>query len=85
MRRTQVLLLALSVAIVGCRKLEVELPGGGKLMSMSFGTSLSVGEASVSTNGTVLLKNYNLDQVQALGVIAEGVAKGVASGINPVK
>lgn len=78
----KLLLLAAVIAAtsIGCRQLDVTLPGGGSLHSMSFVNKLSVGEVTVGTNGTVTLRNYNLDQVAGAQAIAQGVVQGMIAG-----
>ncbi len=52
----------------------------------TLGTKVSIPDlqVEVSTNGTkkIRLKGYSNDGVEALGVIAEGLAKGAISGVK---
>jgi hypothetical protein len=74
---------ALLIGLCGCRSMTAKLPGGTEISTTAFACKLSVGSVSIATNGTATLSNYNLDQVAGTQAIAEGVAKGVASGLKP--
>jgi hypothetical protein len=79
------LLLSILVPImVGCTSTTVDY-GGATFKRSSWGSKVAIGELSVTTtNGTVLtLKSYNNDSVEALGVVSERVATGVAKGLKP--
>jgi hypothetical protein len=77
-------LLLLLLLAAGCTTRELTRKPDGTLIykSKRFANKESIGEVNISTNN-MSMKNFQSDQVQAVGVIAEGVAKGVASGLKP--
>jgi hypothetical protein len=80
---TLLALTTLPLLTSGCRSVELTLADGSRFKSTSFGNKLSIGEVALKKDGSLSVKGYNLDQVQGLGVVAESIAKGVASGLTP--
>lgn len=71
-------LIAVIIAASGCTTLEV---GDAKITSLfSKKTIKSIDYSGIGTNGVthkLKVQGYSGDQVEALGVVAEGVAKGL--------
>lgn len=80
------LFILLSVLLCGCTEIVYE-DGPVHFSRWSFGTNLQMSElsAGIDKNGkrTIRLRGYVSDQVEAMEKIAEGAARGAASGIKP--
>jgi hypothetical protein len=86
MKRTK-LILSVTVAAclwAGCTHRRIEY-GGATYTSTRLLNRETIGGVTVaSTNGVIFkMDAYTSDQVQAIGAIAEGVAKGLASSVKP--
>ena len=81
------LILAVTVASclwAGCTTRQITLPNGASYSTTRFGNKESIGRVSVEADGLkVVVENYASDQVQAIGAVAEGVAKGLAASVKP--
>lgn len=85
--KTTTHLLAITVAAclwAGCTHRKIEY-GGVSYTSTRLLNQETIGGLTVtSTNGVVFkMDAYTSDQVQAVGAIAEGVAKGLAASVKP--
>ena len=67
-------------ALAGCT--SVSHPSGWSYRS--FGLQKTISELHVGTNGTLHMKGYASKDSQMAEGIAAGVAKGLASGANPL-
>lgn len=74
------------LCLSGCSIVEYR-EQGAEFRRVSFGTQTQVSKFVVGRdqggNITFDLIGYQSDQVQALGAISEGVAKGLSSGVKP--
>lgn len=81
------LILAVTVASclwAGCTSREIYY-GGAYYKSVRLGNKETIGGVSITTPEGVTFKmdTYSSDQVQAIGAVAEGVAKGLAASAKP--
>lgn len=81
----KITLLILSIVLSGCNSMTYE-SGSTKFSRSAVGTRNSITELLVEVDPAtgvrkIHMKGYRNDQVEALGVVAEGVAKGVAQGL----
>jgi len=81
-----ILIIGLILILIGCSEV-VYKENGAEFKRVSFGTQTQVSEFTVGRDPggkiTFEMKGYQSDQVQAIGAVAEGVAKGLAQGIKP--
>lgn len=82
------LLIPLVALLSGCNHLSYEIPNGPKLSRTALGTKNAVSELTLEIDPVtgvrrITLKGYVNDQVQGIGAVAEGVAKGLAAGVTP--
>lgn len=83
--KNKILGLGLVLVVTGCHSITLVTKDGAKATVKSFGQKTQIGELTYDPAKGVRLKGYNNNQVDALGVIAEGVAKGTAEGLKGVK
>lgn len=74
-----------ALVLSGCSVVEYR-ENGAAFRRVSFGTQTQVSAFRVGREAgqiTFELEGYQSDQVQAIGAVSEGVAKGLASGAKP--
>ena len=79
------LILSLSACLlVGCTTRSITY-NGATYKSVRFANKETIGGVVITTpDGTTFkMDTYSSDQVQAVGAIAEGVAKGSAASMKP--
>jgi len=80
-------LLVLSLVLCGCSiRTFYNEKGLPVYQHVSVGQRQTIGDltGTISTNTiTIKLRGYSSDQVEALGVVAEKTAEGVARGLKP--
>ena len=74
-------ILVAAIALTGCQHLTIPTPLGPAEVR-SFGQRTKITQLEWGTNGVLNVKGYNNDQVDALGIVAEGVARGVVQGVQ---
>jgi hypothetical protein len=76
----KIAIIAVCAGLVGCT--SVSHPSGWTYRSVGF--QKTIAELQVGTNGTLHMKGYASKDSQMAEGIAAGVAKGLASGANPL-
>lgn len=80
------LLFIIPLLLTGCTitKMQTDKVGKWSFNRWSLFQKVEVPSIQISPNGTVTVKGYKNDGGnEALGVIAEGMAKGVVEGMKP--
>lgn len=75
-----VYLLAVVIALSGCTKISKKSDGSWSYVSALSRKSAKRVSITSPDGAKITLEGYQNDQVEAAGVIAEGVARGVVSG-----
>jgi hypothetical protein len=72
--------------LAGCSTIRYR-EDGVEFERVSFGTQTQISEFTVNRDPsgriTFGMKGYQSDQVQAIGAVAEGIAKGLSEGVKP--
>lgn len=83
----RIIALLAVVAATGCTHLNYTSPTGEQFSRTALGLNVSMGSLDVltDTNGirSVSLRGYMSDSTATAAAIAEGVAKGVTTGMKP--
>ena len=76
--------VAVALCCAGCVSTSLKTPDGWEAKRTAFGLKAAVGEVDVE-NGPfkARMRGYQSDGVEAIRAAAQGVAEGLASGINP--
>lgn len=71
----------LAIVLCGCHSIQLPVgPTGAVAKFKSFGQKVTIGEASYSTNGTLMLKGYNLDQVSGINAMSTLINGAIIAG-----
>lgn len=87
MKLLNLLLMVAATCCTGCISTSYVAPDGTTVRRLTFGTNTDFSEleAQVSTNGSrsLRIEGYKSAGAEALGLIAEKTAEGVAKGLLP--
>lgn len=74
--------LLATVLLCGCHSISIPTPFGLATVR-SFGQKTSISELSMGTNGVLVVRGYNNDQIQAIAAATAAAVQAAMQGMKP--